>query len=59
MEGKEEIDGAVWPSIVARTTIERIRPLEQKIQYQVIFELRSVGSLVVPSAHERSIKSHA
>ena len=46
MEGKEEIDGAVWPSIVARTTIERIRPLEQKIQYQVIVKLMTVGRLI-------------
>lgn len=35
VEGKEDIDEAVWHSIVARTTIERIRPLEQKIQYQI------------------------
>lgn len=41
VEGKEEIDGAVWPSIVARTTIERIRPLEQKIQYQIDKLLKS------------------
>jgi len=41
VEGKEEIDEAVWPSIVARTTIERIRPLEQKIQYQIDKLLKS------------------